>query len=554
MRATTARDVLRYAVRGQRRLVATSGVLAAGHQLGEAAVPVLIGVIIDRVIARDGGAGALVGALAVLGGVFAALSLSFKYSLRTGEEAAFRSAHALRLRLAGRVLDVRGARTGRLTGELVNVSTDDAQFVGDVNLAWPRAVAAVVGLVAGGAALLSYSLPLGAVVLVAAPVLLWLSHLCGRPLTRRAENGQQEAAAASGLATDLVTGIRVLKGIGAEDAATARYRSTSRRSRDAAIRVAAAQSWLDGGMIVMTGLLLAVVAALGGHLAATGRISIGDLVAALGLAQFLIWPLSQFSWVNGQLATGRASARRIADLLSAPPATAGGTRTPAEPCRGELRVDGLVHGSLAKLDFTVAPGEFVGIVTTADTTADLLGCLRRTDTPEYGAVALDGVPLPEMDPGAARRAVLVADHDADLFAGTVGDNVAAWHPRPVHDALAAAQAGGLADGADTVVAAQGRNLSGGQRQRVALARAIAADPPVLVLHDPTTAVDAVTEAAVAAGLRAARRDRTTLVITTSPALLAVADRVIHVRDGAVAATGSHHELAAADPGYRAITR
>ncbi|GAB1692295.1 ABC transporter transmembrane domain-containing protein [Krasilnikovia sp. M28-CT-15] len=570
MRAPTARDALG----GQRRLVAAAAVLAAGHQIGEAAVPVLIGGIIDRAMARGGGPATLLGGLGLLAAAFAALSLSFKYGLRLGERAAFRSAHLLRMRIAGRLLDDRGARTGRLTGELVNISTDDAQLVGDINLAWPRAVAAVVGLLAGGAALLSYSAVLGAVVLVAVPVLLWVSHVSGKPLARRAERGQGQAAAASGLATDLVAGIRTLKGIGAERAAAHRYRATSVRSRDAAIRVAAAQSALDGSMIVMTGVLLAVVAALGGHLAATGRISIGDLVAAVGLAQFLVWPLSQFSWVNGQLATGRAGARRIADLLACPPAIHSGTRSVAG--HGALRVHAVTYRSLSDLDFTVAAGEFVGVVTSPAEAADLLDCLRRRAIPDRGAITIDGVPLTELDAPAAREALLVADHHADLFAGTVADNVAAGrtatiartvapagigmatdHPAgrdPVAVALAAAQINGLADGADTVISPHGGSLSGGQRQRVALARAIAADPPVLVLHDPTTAIDAVTEAAVAAGLRAARRGRTTLLITTSPVLLDTADRVIHLRGGAVAGSGAHRDLAAADHGYRTATR
>ena len=555
MRAPTARDVVRSAVRGQRRLVATSAALAAVHQAAEAAVPVLVGVLVDRVLARPAGAGELVVMLALLGLVFAVLSVSFRSSLRTGETAAFRSAHDLRLRLAGRLLDERGARTGRLTGDLVDVSTDDAQFVGDVNLAWPRAVAAVVALLTGGAALLSYSLVLGAVVLVVTPVLLWSAHRWGRPLSRRAADGQQRAAAASGLATDLVAGIRVLKGIGAEDAAAQRYRHTSRRSRDAAIRVAAARAGLDGGMIATTGLLLAVVAALGGSLAAGGRISIGDLVASLGLAQFLIWPLSQFSWVNAQLATARASAGRVAELLAAPPAAAGGNRSVPQPCAGELRVDGLTHRRLAKLDLRVGAGECVAIVAAPAEAADLLDCLRRTATPRHGTITVDGLPLTDLAPAAAHRTVLVAEHDADLFTGTVAENVAAWDAaRPVREALAAARADDLPDGAATRVGARGRALSGGQRQRVALARALAADPPVLVLHDPTTAVDAVTEAAVAAGLRTARQGRTTVLLTTSPALLDAADRVVHVRDGAVAATGHHRDLARTDADYRAATR
>jgi putative ABC transport system ATP-binding protein len=108
----------------------------------------------------------------------------------------------------------------------------------------------------------------------------------------------------------------------------------------------------------------------------------------------------------------------------------------------------------------------------------------------------------------------------------------------------------LPAGLDTVLDERGRSLSGGQRQRLALARALAADPPVLVLHDPTTAVDTVTESRVAEGLRAFRRDRTTIVVTTSPALLAVTDRVVLLDEGAVTAQGTHTALVAEHSRYR----
>ncbi|MCQ0005705.1 ATP-binding cassette domain-containing protein [Actinomadura madurae] len=129
----------------------------------------------------------------------------------------------------------------------------------------------------------------------------------------------------------------------------------------------------------------------------------------------------------------------------------------------------------------------------------------------------------------------------------------AWHPatwtgcwpRPAPGEIAAA----LGDGAS--VGERGRSLSGGQRQRVALARALATDAPVLVLHDPTTAVDAVTEARIAEGLRALRRGRTTVVVTTSPALLAVTDRVVLVSGGRTGDAATHSELAARHDGYRA---
>jgi putative ABC transport system ATP-binding protein len=184
-------------------------------------------------------------------------------------------------------------------------------------------------------------------------------------------------------------------------------------------------------------------------------------------------------------------------------------------------------------------------------------CLGRELEPTSGRVELDGVALAEYAPADARKAVLVAAHDAELFSGTVRDNVRAGTPadRDLEPAMAAAQADQVADalplGWDTTVSEQGRSLSGGQRQRVALARALAVDAPVLVLHDPTTAVDTVTEARIAAGLPALRRGRTTIVLTTSPALLAVADRVVVLDGGRISTEGTHDHLLRTDPRYRA---
>ncbi len=183
---------------------------------------------------------------------------------------------------------------------------------------------------------------------------------------------------------------------------------------------------------------------------------------------------------------------------------------------------------------------------------DLLDCLGRAADPAGGSVSVDSIDLSTVDPSRVRAVVLVAAHDADLFAGTVAENVSTG-PKTAEAMTAAAVdevASALPDGVATAVTERGRSLSGGQRQRVALARALAADAPVLVLHDPTTAVDTVTEARIAAGLAELRRGRTTILVTTSPALLAAADRVVLLDDGRVAGEGSHAELAGR-PDYRA---
>ncbi|MEU4695657.1 ABC transporter ATP-binding protein [Nonomuraea dietziae] len=568
------RDVLRRAVTGQWKQSAAGALLAAGHQTGEALVPVMVGVVIDEAISPGDG-GALLLWIAALAVVFAGLSSSYRFSFRAAERASEQAAHRLRIELTERVLEPRGgAEAGRLPGELVAVATSDAKRVGAVNVAMAAAVAALAGLLAGGIALLRVSLPLGLLVLLGIPPLLMLAHLLGKPLERRSGAEQERAARASGVAADLIAGLRVLKGIGAENAAVARYRRTSRDALAATLRAARAQAWHDGGMLVLTGLFIAVVALVGGRLAAQGDITVGQLVAAVGLAQFLLSPLSILAWANGEFAQGRASAARIASVLSSPPAVTGGQAAPSRPVRGAIALREVSYGALRAVSFEVAPGELLGVVTRDAAVAHaLLRVLGRTADPDAGVVELDGAPLTGLDPAELRRAIVVAEHDADLFEGTLLDNITAAIPATGSPATGTPSASAppetpapetamMAAGADEVAGAlpyglltplteRGLSLSGGQRQRVALARALAADPPVLVLHDPTTAVDAATEARIADGVRAARQDRTTIMVVTSPALLAAADRVVFVDGGGPPACGTHAELVEGHETYRA---
>jgi putative ABC transport system ATP-binding protein len=522
-------------------------------------VPVLIGVVVDRAVAR-GSLGALFGWLAVLGAVYVGLSFSFRFGARAGERAAEQAAHRLRMDLVRRVLHpAGGAENGRLPGALATLATEDARRVGSVNTGLVFGTSALMGLAVAAVVLLRTSLPLGLVVLLGTPAVTALGHLLSKPLEQRSETEQERAADASGVAADLVAGLRVLKGLGAVPAAVERYRRTSRDSLAATLRATRAQALQNGLILALTGVFIAVIALVGGRLAAEGTIGLGQLVSAVGLALFLLGPLETLSWVNADLAQSRASARRIAEALSAAAEiTTEQVLLPTRPVRGGIRLRGVGHGSLRGLDLDIAPGELLGVAVAdpSDATA-LLRCLARRDDPATGTVELDGVPLSGLDPAELRSIVLVAEHDADLFAGTLRGNVgAAANPAtdlaPITAAAGADEvAAALAQGYDTPVSERGHSLSGGQRQRVALARALAADREVLVLHDPTTAVDAVTEAGIADGLRALRRGRTTVLVTTSPALLAVADRVVLVEHGRVADTGAHLELIQRQSGYRA---
>ncbi|RZT86016.1 putative ABC transport system ATP-binding protein [Pseudonocardia sediminis] len=559
----TGASVLRASVGAFRGRLTAASVLFGLHQAGEALVPVLVGVVIDQAVGT-GDVGDLVLWLLVLGADFAMLSYSYRFGARQAWYADVHADVRLRMQIAQRLLHPRGgAEAGRLPGSLASIAVADAKRVGVVNFALPLGVAAITAVAVAAISLLTISLPLGLLILLGTPPLLWLVQLVGKPLERRSGPEQERAAQASGVAADLVTGIRVLKGIGAEASAVRQYAATSRNALGATLRATRAEAGFLGTVQLANGLFLALIALVGGRLAADGELSIGGLVAAVGLAQFLVGPLQVFGFVSARIAQGRASANRIAEVLTSEHAVGAGRDTTDDATvasalvGGVLAVRDLTHDGLDGLDLEVHSGELVGVVARDPAHAGaLLRCLGREVEPESGRVELDDVPLEAYPPEVARAAVLVAAHDAHLFSGTLRDNVLAGGPasRDLEPAMAAAQADqaadSLPDGRDTEIAARGSSLSGGQRQRVALARALAADAPVLVLHDPTTAVDAVTEARIAAGLRDVRATRSTVLLTTSPALLAVTDRVLLIDGGRVTARGTHDELMA-DPTYRA---
>jgi putative ABC transport system ATP-binding protein len=416
----------------------------------------------------------------------------------------------------------------------------------------------VAAIAVSAVALLRTSVVLGLLVLLGTPPLLWATRRMARPLQARSGAEQQDAALASAVAVDLVRGLRVLRGIGAEEAAIARYAAASRRSSSATVRAARAGALLNGGVLAATGLFIALVAGVGGWLALAGSVSIGGLIAAVGLAQFLLGPLTMVAFVNAGIAQGRASADRIAAVLGRPvPVGPPADAVPAGADGGRrLELRAVRTDRLPAIDLSVGPCEVVGLVV-ADQGAvrDLVAVLGREHDPRGGEVLLDGVPAARLPVPAFRREVLVDRHDGVLFRGSVRDNVpAAGSPRAVA-AMAASAAdevvGSLPEGADTDVGERGQALSGGQRQRIALARALAADAPVLVLHEPTTAVDTVTEARIARGIREVRADRATLLITSSPTLLAATDRVVLVTADGTTAHGPHAELLERHPAYRA---
>lgn len=556
--------ILRRTIRRHRAQLTVGTALLSVHQLAETMVPIAIGAIVGQAIA-PGSTAVLAWSVAALGGLFVVLTVAWRFGARLVVRAMAQEAHRLRVEVARRILHPRGVRTGLRAGELLTVSTSDAEREAWVLDVAARVVSALTAIIGSAVALLVIDVSLGLAVLIGTPVLLGVLQLAAPLITRRATTEQESTAAATATATDLVAGLRPLRGLGGERAATARYRAVSGEALAATLRAARVRGAVLGASVTVSALLAVGVAGLAGWFALQGRIGIGELVAVVGLAQFVIEPLGMLSRTPADLATARASADRLALVLDAEWALPAGDG--AVPATVDLDLRDVTFRSLAGLTLWARPGELLGVLAHRPHDGEALALLLSGHVPatEYlGAVTVGGVPVGDLAYPDLRRAVLVEPHHTDLFAGTVATNVAAGSANSdtVRTALVAAAAAEVVDahphGVDLEVTDRGANLSGGQRQRVALARALAADAPVLVLHDPTTAVDAVTEQAIADGIVGLRhgagagRAHTTVVITSSPALLAVADRVLVLDDGRVVGEGTHDDLAGHDPRYRDV--
>jgi putative ABC transport system ATP-binding protein len=558
----TAGGLLRRVLRRHRGRISAGVFMLCVHQASEAAVPVAIGIVIDRAVAT-GDATAI--ALSVLGlaALFTVLSLAWRFGARLSTTAFERETHQLRVELAGRALDPRGHAGGLRDGELIAVAATDTENTVAVIRVAGYTLAAVTALTVAAVALLLVDVPLGIAVLVGVPLIVLALHRLAPVLTRRSADQQAALAATTALATDLVGGLRVLRGIGAQHTAAGRYAGSSRLALAATLRAATPQGVYRGITTTVNGLFLAAVAGFAGWQALGGRLSVGELVAVVGLAQFVAEPVQTLGYCVQLYATAKASAARVAGVLAAPVRLRPGGRAAPAPGPVRVRLDGVRYRTLDGLTLQAGAGELLGVVAYDPRDADALRALLAVRVPreEYeGTVTLDGVPAEDLDLAAARGIVLVEPHVTRLFEGSLRDNVAP----PANGAAGRLAAAIRAAAADDVVDAHpdglehrvdegGTNLSGGQRQRIALARALAADPPVLVLHDPTTAVDPVTEGLIAegvAGLRRADAAASTVLITSSPTLLGHTDRVVVLDAGRVAAEGTHAALIAGDGRYR----
>ncbi|MEE4422260.1 ABC transporter ATP-binding protein [Streptomyces bugieae] len=550
-------------VASRRGRVAAGATYGSLWNAGLMVPPYVLSRAIDEGLA-PGRTAALAGWVAVLlavGGLNAWLGvMRHRTMTRIRMDATFRTvravmAHTLRL----------GAALPRqvTAGEVVTIGIGDVAVISQTLTMTGPGVGGVLAYGVVAVLLLSVSPLLAAVVLLGVPLLaVAVGPLLGRLQGAESHYRERQSGLAAQLG-DLVDGLRVLGGLGGKEVFAGRYRRASQELRREGYRVGAVTSWIQALGVGLPTLFLAAVTWLAARMAAQGDLTTGELVAVYGYTAALVVPVSFFIEGGHDLTRGLVAARRVVRFLHLPAdatdpqdandatdATADGGTVTAGPERVAVLRDPesgveVVPGLLTAL-VAARPAESAAVV-------DRLG--RFADSAAaWGAVRLDEIPLSRV-----RERILVADNEADLFAGTLREVVSGRRDRTdaaigraLRTALAEDIVRALPDGLDSPVAAQGRNLSGGQRQRLRLVRALLADPEVLLAVEPTSAVDAHTEAAIADRLHTARAGRTTVVTTASPLLLDHADVVCFLVDGKVAAAGRHRQLLDDVPEYRRL--
>jgi ABC-type multidrug transport system fused ATPase/permease subunit len=538
----------------QRRRVAAGALLGSLWMVGLTLPPYFLSHAIDDGLG-PGDSSALLGWVSALLGIGVLNAWLAIMRHRTMSKIRMESSFRTVLVVARQATRLGAALPRRVTdGEVVTIGIGDVGVISMTLTITGPGVGAVLAYFVVAALLFSVSPVLAVVVLLGVPLLVillgpLLSSLQGVESAYRDRQGGLAACF-----VDIVGGLRVLNGLGGKGVFATRYQRRSQALQDEGYRVGAVTSWIQALGLGLPAMFLAAVTWLAARMAAQGSITPGQLVGVYGYAAVLVVPVSNFIEGGYDLSRGLVAARRVVNFLALEPDSADADAD-AETVVDAPDGPAQLHDPASGVE--VAPGRLTALVSArpAETAAvvDRLGRFVDSEA-TWGSHRLDAVELSQV-----RDRILVADNEADLFAGTLREVVSGRCDRDdeaIDQAVRAAAADdvvlGLPDGLDSPVEAHGGTLSGGQRQRIRLVRALLAVPEVLLAIDPTSAVDAHTEADIAGRLRAARSGRTTVVTSSSPLMLDHAETVYFLVDGRVVAVGTHRELLLAQPGYRRV--
>ena len=561
--------VLWQAVREEPRIFAISAVgsgLFALTTIGQAYV---FGAITEDVIVpsiEDGEASTAALAIAFLAVMLtAALKVVGIIARRLGAGIMqYRLQATYRRRITRRYLELPLAwHADHSTGELLSNANSDVEATWYPIAPFPFAVGVIVMLFATLGLLFVTDPVLALVGSVVFPAIAVLTVLYSRSISPLMTRAQQLRGEVSGIAHESFDGALVVKTLGREDDETARFRAKALELRDVMTAVGRVRGLFDPLMeaLPVVGVLAVLLA--GTSRVGSGDISAGQLVTVAYLFTLLAFPVRAIGWVLNELPRSVVGWDRVQRVLQATGAQEHGGRTlPAGEATGlDVEAVSFAYGDAAVLDgitFDVRPGRTVALVgSTGSGKSTLASVLVRLLDPDTGRVAYDDVDVRSLAPGAVADVASLVPQSTFLFDDTVRGNITLGADLPDEDvwaALRVAQADGfvaaLPKALDTLVGERGTTLSGGQRQRLALARAVVRRPRLLVLDDATSSVDPSVEQRILAGLRDSGAASTVVVIAYRRATIALADEVVFVEDGRIAARGTHAELLERSPGYQ----
>ena len=549
-------------LRPYRRGVAASLVLAALAMSATVALPWLTGRAIDRIQSGDRDALRLLAAAVVIAALLR-LVLSVARRLIAGRVSLGVEVD-LRDRLYRHLQDLDlGFFDRQQTGQLMSRATVDLQsvrfFLG-YGLVFIVQSALTIVLAAGAMLLLDPSLAVLA--LAPVPFVVLAASRYGRRSRPALQEVQQRIAELTAEAEENVTGVRVVKAFAREERQLGRFRTSAARVFAQSMRATRLRAFYNPLLGFLPNLGLAAILLVGGRRVIDGTLSTGDFAAFYTYVLMLIGPMRMLGIALGMAQRATASGARLFELLDRAPDPAIPDDLPAlPPGDGRVELAGVGFRTLRDVDLVVEAGRTVALVgPTGSGKTTLTSLLPRLYDPEAGRVLVDGADVTQVDPRSLRRAIAVVTDDPFLFSATVHENIAYARPEASRDEVQAAarraQADGfvaeLPQGYDTPIGERGFTLSGGQRQRIAIARALLADPRILILDDATSSVDASTEQAIKQALREVMRGRTTFVIAHRLSTIALADEIVVLDGGRIAARGSHDELLQASALYAEI--
>jgi ATP-binding cassette, subfamily B, bacterial len=464
------------------------------------------------------------------------------------------------------------------TGQLMSRANTDLQQVQAFVVMIPLTISNAVTVLAVTVILALIDPMLTLLALGSLPFMNVLATRFSRRLYPSVMGIQRESAELAAVVEESVAGVRVIKGLGAERVQATRLKGEAEDVYDQSMAAARTRARFLPGLELLPNIGLIAVLGYGGHQVLNGNLSLGSLIAFNVYIAMLVWPLRMLGMIVAQAQRAVVSAERVQEVLATDPLVADSPHPVGLPAArpnggasggpvGAVAFEGVRFSYGARtsvldgFDLRVRPGESVALVgATGSGKTTVARLIPRFYDVEAGRITLDGIDVRDLRLRDLRQAVGIVFEDTFLFSDTIAANIAFADPDAPHAAIerAARLAGAdefigeLGDGYATRIGERGYSLSGGQRQRIAIARAILADPRVLILDDATSAVDPTKEHEIRDALTSVMRGRTTIVIAHRPATIALADRVVLVDSGRVAAEGTHASLLATDHRYRQV--